>query len=161
MNRLFEYVANHPLLVAATALVAIVAIVLELRQRSRGSAAVGTTDAVLLANQGALMLDVRTDEQYAEGHIIDARHIKSSDLEASLDSLKKYREKPVVVYCDSGAISASLARIMKASGFAKVANLKGGLQAWKQDNLPLVKDAVKTNNSRNSPAKGEKGAKPA
>lgn len=161
MNRFFEYVANHPLLVAATALVALVAIVLEARQRARGSTAVGTTDAVLLANQGALMLDVRTDEQYAEGHIIDARHIKNTDLETSLDSLKKYREKPVVVYCESGPISAAAARLMKTRGFAKVANLKGGIQAWKQDNLPLVKDRVKTNNSRNGSAKGEKGAKTA
>jgi len=160
MTQFFEYAANHPYLIAATALVALVAIVLEIRQASRGSSGVGPTEAVLLANQGALLLDVRSDEAYAEGHIIDARHIKGPDLEASLDSLKKYREKPIVVYCDSGATSGSAARIMKGKGFTKVLSLKGGLAAWKSENLPLVKDAGKSIASRNG-GKGEKGIKPA
>lgn len=156
MNQFFEYVANHPYLIAATVVVALAAIALEIRHRLRGSAAIGTGDAVLLANQGALLLDVRTDEQFAEGHIIDARHIKGSELESSVDSLKKYREKPIVVYCESGTTSAAAARILKAQGFAKVANLRGGLQAWRQDNLPLVKDTGKGNGNR-----GAKGQKPA
>lgn len=156
MNQFFEYVANHPFLIAATVVVALAAVALEIRHRLRGSAAIGTGDAVLLANQGALLLDVRTDEQFAEGHIIDARHIKGSDLESSVDSLKKYREKPIIVYCESGATSAAAARVLKAEGFAKVANLKGGLQAWRQDNLPLVKETGKGNGNRSG-----KGPKPA
>ncbi len=157
MNRFFEFVSAHPLLIAATALVALVAMVLEIRHRAKGSAAVGPSDAVLLANQGALMLDVRTDEQYAEGHIIDARHLKSADLASSVDTLKKYREKPVVVYCDTGATSAAAARLLKSQGFAKVVNLRGGVQAWKQDNLPLVKETGK-GGGRNPGAKGAKTA---
>ena len=160
MNRFFEYAATHIWLLAATALVALVAIVLEIRHRARGSAAVGPTEAVLLANQGGLMLDVRTDEQYAAGHIIDARHIKGSDLESSAESLKKYKDKPVITYCESGVTSAAAARLLKAKGFSKVVNLRGGVQAWKQENLPLVKEAGK-NGGRNSAAKGEKGVKPA
>jgi rhodanese-related sulfurtransferase len=140
--------------------VALVAMVLEIRHRARGSAAVGPSDAVLLANQGALMLDVRTDEQYAEGHIIDARHLKNADLASSVDTLKKYKEKPVVVYCDTGSTSAAAARLLKSQGFAKVVNLRGGVQAWKQDNLPLVKDTTK-GNGRSQAAKSDKGAKTA
>lgn len=140
MNRFFEYAANHPYLIAATALIALIAIVLEVRHRVRGSTAIGPGDAVQLANQGALLLDVRSDEEFAGGHIIDAKHIRGSDLEASAEALKKYREKPVVVYCESGALSATAARVLKAKGFSKVASIKGGLQAWRQDNLPLVKE---------------------
>jgi rhodanese-related sulfurtransferase len=152
MNRFFEYAANHPFLIAATALLALIAIALEVRQRVRGSTAIGTGDAVQLANQGALLLDVRGDEEFASGHIIDAKHIRGSDLAASADTLKKYREKPIVVYCESGAMSATAARVLKAKGFAKVASIKGGLQAWRQDNLPLVKE------NKGKAGKGLKGA---
>lgn len=152
MNRLFEYAANHPFLVAATALIALVAIALEARHRLRGSSAIGTGDAVLLANQGALVLDVRSDEEFASGHIIDARHIRGSDLVSSVDTLKKYREKPIVVYCESGTVSATAARVLKAQGFTKVVNLKGGLQSWRQDNLPLVKDKSKGNAAKGAKA---------
>ena len=107
MNRFFEFATAHPLLMAAIVVVALVAIALEIRHRATGSGAVGPTEAVLLANQGALMLDVRADEQYAEGHIIDARHVRGSDLESSVDSLKKYKDKAVVVYCDTGATSGA------------------------------------------------------
>lgn len=155
MNRFFEYAANHPFLLAVTALAALLAIVLEVRHRARGSATVGPSLAVQLANQGALVLDVRTDDQYAAGHIIDARHIASADLEGSLDSLRKYKEKPVIVVCETGFTSAAAARLLKARGFGKVVNLKGGLAAWRQENLPLVKETAK--GSR----KAEKGARPA
>lgn len=89
------------------------------------------------------MLDVRADEQYAEGHIIDARHVRGSDLESSVDSLKKYKDKAVVVYCDTGATSGAATRLLKSRGFTKVVNLRGGLQAWKQENLPVVREAGK------------------
>ena len=79
---------------------------------------------------------------------------------SSVDTLKKYKEKPVVVYCDTGTASAAAARLLKAQGFAKVVNLRGGVQAWKQDNLPLVKDPVK-GNGRSQSGKGDKGAKTA
>lgn len=155
MNRFFEFAAAHPLLMAAIVVVALVAIALEIRHRSTGSGAVGPTEAVLLANQGALMLDVRTDEQYAEGHIIDARHVRGSDLESSVETLKKYKDKSVVVYCDTGATSGAATRLLKSKGFTKVVNLRGGLQAWKQENLPVVREAGK-NPARLS--KNDKGA---
>jgi rhodanese-related sulfurtransferase len=158
MNRFFEFATAHPLLIAAIVVVALIAIALEIRHRATGSGSVGPTEAVLMANQGALMLDVRSDEQYADGHIIDARNLRGSDLESSADSLKKYKDKAVVVYCDTGATSAAAARVLKSKGFTKVVNLRGGLQAWKQENLPLVREAGK-NPART--AKTDKGAKTA
>lgn len=158
MNRFFEFAAAHPLLITAIVVVALIAIVLEIRHRASGSGAVSPTEAVLMANQGALMLDVRNDEQYADGHIIDARHVRGSDLGSSTDSLKKYKDKAVVVYCDTGATSASAARVLKSKGFTKVVNLRGGLQAWKQESLPVVREAGR---SAARLPKTDKGAKTA
>jgi rhodanese-related sulfurtransferase len=138
MNRLFEFIQHHPLLFSGIALVAIAAIVIELRHRLSAAVAVGPTDAVRLMNGGALVLDVRPADAYAAGHIIDARHIPQAELAAQADSLKKHREKPVIVCCDSGVTSGAAASILKGLGFTQVVNLRGGLNAWKQDNLPLV-----------------------
>lgn len=161
MNRFLEYAASHPYLLGATVLIALVAIALEIRRWALGSAAVGPVDAVRLANQGALMLDVRSDAQYADGHIIDARHINHNDLETSTDTLKKFKEKPVVVYCETGSTSAAAARTLNSRGFAKAVNLRGGLQAWRQENLPLVKEQARNIAGKSGSAKGEKGARTA
>jgi rhodanese-related sulfurtransferase len=139
MNRLLEYTANHPFLVAAAAMLFILTLIIELRQRARGSNLVGVNDAVRLANQGAAVLDIRPAAEYQAGHIIDARNVPSDELASRAESLKKYKDKPVVVYCENGVASATAARALNVLGFTKVVTLRGGLQSWRQENLPLVK----------------------
>ncbi|MDY6946833.1 MAG: rhodanese-like domain-containing protein [Pseudomonadota bacterium] len=143
MNRFLEYTTNHPFLVAAAAILAVLAVVFEMRQRARGGGSVSTTDAVRLQNTGALLIDVRDSEAYQAGHIIEARHIAAAEIASRAESLKKFKEKPVIVYCDGGAASATAARQLRDSGFTKVVTLSGGLNSWRQDNLPLVKGAAK------------------
>lgn len=139
MTRFIEYTSNHPFLVAAAAILAVLAIVIEIRERAKGSSLVGATDAVRLMNSGALVLDVRDTKDYEAGHIIDARSVPSGEVAARADSLKKYKDKPVVVCCESGFASASAARVLQGQGFNKVVSLRGGLRSWRQDNLPLTK----------------------
>ena len=143
MSRFIEYATNHPFLVAAAAILAVLAIVFELRQRARGSSAVAPNDAVRLVNAGALVVDVRDAKAYEAGHIIDARSIPAAEVAEKAESLKKFKEKPVVVYCDSGMSSASATKALQALGFTKVVSLRGGLQSWLQENLPVVKGAPK------------------
>jgi rhodanese-related sulfurtransferase len=138
MNRFAQFIQNHPFLTSLVVLLAVAAVVIELRHRTRGAVALGPIDAVRLINAGALVVDVRGAEAYAAGHIIDSRHIQENELASQADSLKKYREKPVLLYCDSGGASAGAARLMKSLGFSQVVNLRGGLAAWKQENLPVV-----------------------
>jgi rhodanese-related sulfurtransferase len=143
MNRLFEYTANHPLLTAAAAILAVLVVVIEGRHRARGASALGPNDVVQLVNSGALVLDVRDSKDYETGHIIDARSIPSSDLANRADGLKKFKDKPVVVYCETGFTSGAAARTLRTLGFGKVVTLRGGLSGWRQDNLPLVKGAAR------------------
>jgi rhodanese-related sulfurtransferase len=151
MNRFLEFIQNHPYLITATLVVAIAAIVMELRYRKGTSAAIGPLDAVRLINSGALVLDVRPAEAFAGGHIIDARHVAAEELSKEAENLKKkYREKPVILCCDSGMTSAGAANTLKAQGFSKVVNLRGGLQAWKQENLPLVIDSADKGSAKGS-----------
>lgn len=137
MDRLPEYLSHHLYLVAATVIVAVITLVFELRARAR-TVGVSANQAILLHNKGALMLDVRSAEEFTKGHIVDARNIEMQKLADSLDTLKKYREKPVIVYCENGARSAQAVKLLKAQGFTQATSLQGGLAGWRQDNLPLA-----------------------
>ena len=143
MDRLLEYAARHPFLVGGTVLLALSAVAYEISRGRSGGQAVGPMDAVRLLNQGALMLDVRTKAEYDGGHVIDAKHVPQDEIAQSAETLKKYRDKVVIACCESGMRSGAAARVLRAQGFTKVVNLRGGLQSWRAENLPLVKGSTK------------------
>ena len=95
-------------------------------------AALSAMQAVRLMNQGALVIDLRAKELYDAGHIGDARNVPAAELESQADSLKKWRDKNVITYCDSGASGASGARTLMKLGFTKVFNLQRGLECLGQ-----------------------------
>jgi rhodanese-related sulfurtransferase len=139
MQRLLEYLGHHPYLATAAVLGAAVVAFYEIRERLQAFAALSSMQAVRLMNQGALVLDLRGKELYDAGHIGEARNVPAADLESQAESLKKWRDKTVITYCDSGTSGASGARTLMKLGFTKVFNLHGGLNAWVKDNLPLAK----------------------
>lgn len=105
-----------------------------------GANSVGTLEATQLMNQpGTLVLDVREVAEFAAGHLPRARHIPLGELGKRVDEIAKFRDKPVVVTCRSGARSGSACRTLKKAGFTKVYNLKGGVPAWTQASLPVEK----------------------
>jgi rhodanese-related sulfurtransferase len=143
MQRLIEYISQHYFLSLGAAVAAIAVAVYELRERSQAFAGLSTPQAVRLMNQGAIVLDLRSKAAYDAGHIGDARNVPAAELEAQAESLKKWRDKSLITYCDSGINGASSARVLTKLGFTKVFNLQGGLNAWIKENMPLVKTAGK------------------
>jgi rhodanese-related sulfurtransferase len=139
MQQLLEFIGHHPYLVAAAVLAGIVVVVYEFRARVQAFAALSAAQAVRLMNQGALVIDLRSKESFDAGHIVDARNVPAATLESQAESLKKWRDKNVITYCDSGTNGAGAARVLVKLGFSKVFNLQGGLNAWVKDNLPLAK----------------------
>jgi len=98
---------------------------------------VGPQEAVLLFNhEDALVLDVREQSEWADGHIGKAKHIPLGQLKTRLTELEKYKAKPIVVVCRSGNRSGSACGTMKKAGFEKMYNLAGGMMAWEQAGLP-------------------------
>ena len=141
MQQLLDYIAHHPYLASAAVLAAMVVLAFELRARVQAFAALSASQAVRLMNQGALVIDLRSRQLYDAGHIVDSRNVPMPELESQADALKKWREKNVITYCDTGADGASAARSLTKLGFTKVFNLQGGLNGWVKDNLPLAKTA--------------------
>jgi len=139
MQRLFEFIGHHPFLATGAVLAAALVAFYEIRERLQAFAALSSMQAVRLMNQGALVIDLRGKDLYDAGHIADARNVPAAELESQADSLKKWRDKTVITYCDSGTSGANGARALMKLGFTKVFNLQGGLNAWVKDNLPLSK----------------------
>lgn len=97
-------------------------------------------DAVNIINhQDALVVDVRTVEEFSKGHIIHAMNIPSSGLLKQLQLLEKHRERPLILNCNSGARSAQACKQLRKNGFTKVYNLRGGILAWENASLPISK----------------------
>ena len=96
--------------------------------------------AALTKQADVVILDVRTAEEYAEGHIEGAILIdqKKDDFE-SLAKQQLTKDKHIAVYCRSGRRSANAAGRLAAMGY-KCTNLKGGIMAWQEAKMPITKD---------------------
>ncbi len=129
---------NH-WLVAATVVVLVLVIVFEMRARAESFSAVSPQDAIRMMNRGAVIIDLRPAEQYAAGHLCGARRMDGEQILKAGETLKKYMQKPLIVYDESGSLGTSAARQLKSQGFTQAFNLRGGLSAWRSDNLPLEK----------------------
>ena len=139
MQRLLEYLQNHPLLASAFVLMAVVVLVYELMRQKQGYSGVQPQEAIRLMNQGATVFDLREAAAYAQGHITGAKPPTPQQVDNAGDALKKYRDRMVIVYCDTGSSAGAAVRKLHAAGFTKVFNLRGGLNAWRADSLPLVR----------------------
>jgi len=94
---------------------------------------------LLINHENAIVLDVREDKEYAQGHILNSVHIPLSMLSDKIGRLEKYRNRPIIASCMSGNRSGRACSMLKKNGFEKVHNLKGGIIAWQNANLPLTK----------------------
>ncbi len=86
---------------------------------------------VLIDQKNYFLLDVRTDGEFSGGKIKGAKNIPINQLGSRIGELEKYRGKPILVNCLSGARSRSACSLLTRSGFSDVTNLSGGVMAWK------------------------------
>jgi len=141
MDRLIEYFTHHPYLVGAAVLALAVVITYESRMQSAAFASISSQDLIRLMNQGALVLDIRKPDEFASGHVNGAKHLPSDQILKAGDSFKRFKEKPVIVYCDSGSLAAAAVRQLIEQGFTKAFTLRGGFASWRAENLPIAKAA--------------------
>jgi rhodanese-related sulfurtransferase len=108
--------------------------------RLSGVKQIGPQEAVLLFNhEDAVVLDVREQSEWADGHIAKAKHIPLGQLKNRIADLEKFKGKPIVAVCRSGNRSGSACGVLKKAGFEHLHNLAGGMIAWEQAGLPKEK----------------------
>lgn len=91
----------------------------------------------LMNRRHAMLIDVRDATEVLTGKIAQAKHIPLADLEGRVSELSKQKEKPVIVYCQSGVRSAAACAVLQKNGFTEVYSLEGGLLAWEKAALPV------------------------
>lgn len=139
-SRLIEFVSNHWALSLAFIAISALIVVTEVRRRLYGVPQLGPHAATLTMNaDDSVVLDVREDSEFKQGHIANAVHIPLGQLKQRMNELDKYRSRTVVTYCRTGHRSNSAAALLSKAGFEKVHNLAGGIVAWQNANLPVTK----------------------
>ncbi len=140
MERIPEFVANHLLLFSL-----LISILTLLMWNFYGDMLSGLKMLIpdevtrLINREDARVVDVRSQKDFENGHIIDAINISADQLAGQLDKLKKFKDKGIIFCCASGSDSAKEARKLMNEGYEKVYCLKGGILSWQNANLPLTK----------------------
>ncbi len=140
LSRLTEFVTNHWALSLAFVGISALLILNEIRTRLYGAPQLGPHAATQTLNaDGAVVLDVREENEYKQGHLANAVHIPLGQLGKRLHELEKFRDQTLVAYCRTGNRSNSAASLLRKQGFTSVFNLAGGIVAWQNANLPVTR----------------------
>jgi len=134
---MIEFIGNHGVLFAVLAVI-IALLVHSFLVSSRGSVDMaGATE--LINHKDALVVDVRPAADFAQGHIINALNLPMNGFKKQIRTLHKHKERPILITCRSGSQSAVACQQLRKDGFENVYNLRGGVLAWQNANLPLSK----------------------
>lgn len=137
---LFEFVKDNVLLIGLAVGSGLALLWPMLNRGASGVNNLAATEAVLMLNRGKpLILDVRDEAEFASGHIQGAKHIPVAELASRIKEIEKFKDKPVLVHCQRGMRAKTACTILKAQQFSQLNNLQGGLDAWVDAKLPLVK----------------------
>lgn len=94
---------------------------------------------VMKTNKHVVLLDVRTTEEFAQGHIPNAINIPHKALESRLAELSAAKDSQVVIYCRSGRRAEVARKILAANGFTQLDHLMGDFNGWASNGLPINK----------------------
>ena len=140
MERLPEFISNHSSLVVAFVVILALLTWALWQGAGRGLKKLSPMDATQLINrENAVVLDVRSDGEFNQGHIVNAVNFPQKSVEEQLSKLEKYRSRPIITTCRNGQAALGVGNRLRKNGFEQVYNLAGGLVAWEGANLPLVK----------------------
>lgn len=136
MDRILEFTNNNLLLVTGLVVSFLVLIFSELRRKAMGLINIEAAEAVRLINDGAAVIDIRSADAFARGHITNAKNIPHDELAVKRDTLSK--NKPTVAVCDAGITTNRAVTSLRKAGFENIYGLKGGMNGWTQAGLPVV-----------------------
>jgi rhodanese-related sulfurtransferase len=138
MGQFNPFIFHHWQQITAFIVILLLIVINELlsqRKRSKTLSPQGAIDKI--NHEDAVVIDLRDQEAFSAGHIINAVRIVPGDLNAN--RLDKYKNKPIILVCARGLQAEKVANQLKSNGIAEPIVLSGGLSAWQTAGLPLVK----------------------
>lgn len=137
MEHLGQFIINHWQLWLLFIVILFLTFLNELITQKKKAKQLSPQDVVeLINNEHAVVIDLRDKEAFKKGHIIDAVNAKSDDFEQQ--KMDKYKNQTVILVCERGIQAAAVAAKIKTLGY-QPAVLGGGIAAWQNADLPLVK----------------------
>jgi rhodanese-related sulfurtransferase len=144
MERLFEFIGNN--LFWASLWIAILMLLIWnlFSDVIMGIVQLEPMDVTRRINHdNATVIDLRSPAEFEAGHIINSLNIPESELSERTTEISNFNKSPVILYCQSGTISARAVKQLKANGFEDVSSMKGGILTWQRASLPLSRGETK------------------
>lgn len=137
MEHLGQFITNHWQLWLAFIVILLLVFINELMTQKKKAKELSPQGAVdLINNENAVVVDLRDKESFKNGHIIDAINCTAEDFEQA--KMNKYKNKPIILVCARGLQSPAVAAKIRTQGFQPTV-LGGGIAAWQNADLPVVK----------------------
>ena len=141
MQEYIDFIGRNPMLSAAWLGLFVAILYTSIRSLLSPIKVISNREATLLINrENGVVVDVRTVDEFAKGHIVDAVNILTTQIEANnLSQIEKHKDAPTIVVCESGMRAPAAATALSKAGFTRVFVLRGGLASWRGENLPVTK----------------------
>jgi len=137
---LLDFAGRHAMLSMGLAGLTIALIYMEVARLFRSYKALRPAALTALINrENALVVDLSSTAEFEKGHIPGSKNVQPSQFDPENKQLANAKALPVVAVCRTGQASAAAAKRLKQAGFEQVYWLDGGIAAWQQADLPLVK----------------------
>jgi rhodanese-related sulfurtransferase len=138
MDQLLSFVQQHPALFAALAVVIVLIIANEVHGNVAGGKRLTALEAVRFINdRDPVIVDLRTGADYKRGHLLHAVNAPFAKFDEYLGQFKD-KTRPMLVYCALGSMGPAVADKLRNSGYAEVYPLRGGINAWLMNSLPVT-----------------------
>lgn len=141
VEQLQQFIDNHTIMVIAWVAI-LIAVLVSLYKGVTSKIQIVDNAGLtaLLNNEEGLVLDIRSEDDFRTGHIIESQHLFPTDIKTGkVQSIEKFKERPIIVVDNNGLTAQGIAEHLAKQGFSKVYALKEGILGWRAANLPLVK----------------------
>ena len=135
---IYEFISDHLVLSFGLILSFLLLVFNELKIKQQNIANIDPFKAVNLMNAGANLIDIRSPEAFKTGHIVNAKNMTLDQLNGQKEKLKKIKNRPIIIICDTGNDSSKAVNTLRASGQENVYGISGGIAGWTEANMPLI-----------------------
>lgn len=140
MDHLVPFLLAHWTLSLAFIVLLVLIFIVEQLCVRKNTMMIGPQEVIGLINhENAVVVDIRKKDVFVRGHIVNAVHLPFAELKNDIKKIAEHREKPIVVVCAQGVQAVKAAEMIQSYEFNQVKVLKGGMQAWKEAQLPVEK----------------------
>lgn len=141
MQEYIDFISNNPMLSIAWVVIAVMLVHSLVKSKLSKINNINPQEATLLINkQDAIVVDIRSADEFKKGHIVNAKNITVSQIEeGKFAAIENSKQTPIIVVCATGTRSSGAGEKLAKAGFEQVNNLFSGMSGWSAANLPTTK----------------------